>query len=263
MQHPPSSSKGWKNESARLAQPLKGAYAVFGTDYGSDLVAISQKVFLDGPYGQDIHLENFKTVTLVAEGCGIFGTFPHAMFLAQRAFHNRDERRKMKDQKDFSRSAERLYGDMTRKLMSLDDGHALLHVYIIYPKPINGSEDTLRIPDHVKWMRSHGTKEHQYKLLREILVLDSYGSDSSAILISGKAEFVSAVHQFVHQAGIETRVFKSEYPETGDQTTAFKRATKNGNLDQDVEKGSVIRSGAHHPTLAKRRIRVENIRRVP
>ncbi|GJD05410.1 hypothetical protein ColKHC_14235 [Colletotrichum higginsianum] len=185
------------------------------------------------------------------------------MFLAQRAFHNRDERRKMKDQKDFSRSAERLYGDMTRKvnlfwvlelqaqdrlattelsqLMSLDDGHALLHVYIIYPKPINGAEDTLRIPAHVKWMRSHGTKEHQYKLLREILVLDSYGSDSSAILsmshafpkifnilrvsVSGKAEFVSAVHQFVHQAGIETRVFKSEYPETGDQTTAFKRAT--------------------------------------
>ncbi|KAF0319001.1 hypothetical protein GQ607_013810 [Colletotrichum asianum] len=227
-------------------------------DYGGDLVSISQKVFLDGPYGQDIHLENFKTVTLVAEGCGIFGTFPHAMFLAQRAFHNRDERRKMKDQKDFSRSAERLYGDMTRKvnlfwvlelqaqdrlatselsqLMSLDDGHALLHVYIIYPKPIDGAEDTLRIPDHVKWMRSHGTKEHQYKLLREILVLDSYGSDSSAVLISGKAEFVNAVHKFVHQAGIETRVFKSEYPETGDQTTAFKRATRNGNLDQDVEK---------------------------
>ncbi|KAK2756595.1 hypothetical protein CKAH01_17175 [Colletotrichum kahawae] len=150
-------------------------------------------MYPDGPYGQDIHLENFKTVTLVAEGCGIFGTFPHAMFLAQRAFHNRDERKKMKDQKDFSRSAERLYGDMTRKvnlfwvlelqaqdrlattelsqLMSLDDGH-----------PINGAEDTLRIPDHVKWMRSHGTKEHQYKLLREILVLDSYGCDSSAIL---------------------------------------------------------------------------------
>lgn len=128
-------------------------------------------------------------------------------------------------------------------------------------------------------MRSHGTKEHQYKLLREILVLDSYGSDSSAVLsmshaspksfnilrgsVSGKAEFVNAVHKFVHQAGIETRVFKSEYPETGDQTTAFKRATRNGNLDQDVEKGNVIRSGTHHPTLAKRRIRVENIRRVP
>lgn len=115
-QHPPSSSKGWKSEAARLAQPLKGAYAVFRTDYGSDLVAISQKVFLDGPYGQDIHLENFKTVTLVAEGCSIFRTFPHAMFLAQRAFHNRDERRKMKDQKDFSRSAERLYSDITRKV---------------------------------------------------------------------------------------------------------------------------------------------------
>ncbi|KAK1480551.1 hypothetical protein CCUS01_16209 [Colletotrichum cuscutae] len=286
LQQDKTSTRGGDNEPPRLTQPLKGVCAVFGTNHGGDLVTVSQKVFLDGPYGKDIHLEKFKTVTLIAEGCGIFGAFPHAMFLAQHAFHNRDERRKMKDQKDFSRSADRLYGDMTRKvnlfwilelqaqdrlatrelsqLMSLDEGHALLHVYIMYPKPITGSEDTLRIPENVKWMRSHGTKEHQYKLLREVLALDSYGADSSAILVvSGNTEFTDAIHKFVLQSGIETRVFTSEYPESEDQTNAFRRASKNGNLNPDVEKGNVIRSGVHQPTLVKRRIRVENIRRVP
>ncbi|KAI3552364.1 hypothetical protein CSPX01_00113 [Colletotrichum filicis] len=147
LQQDKTSTRGVDNEPPRLTQPLKGVCAVFGTNHGGDLVTVSQKVFLDGPYGKDIHLEKFKTVTLIAEGCGIFGAFPHAMFLAQHAFHNRDERRKMKDQKDFSRSADRLYGDMTRKvnlfwilelqaqdrlatrelsqLMSLDEGHAL------------------------------------------------------------------------------------------------------------------------------------------
>ncbi|KAK1659343.1 hypothetical protein BDP55DRAFT_756748 [Colletotrichum godetiae] len=285
LQQDKAPTKGGNNEPPRLTQPLKGICAVFGTSHGGDLVTVSQKVFLDGPYGKDIHLEKFKTVTLIAEGCGIFGAFPHAMFLAQHAFHNRDERRKMKDQKDFSRSVDRLYGDVTRKvnlfwilelqaqdrlaarelsqLMSLDEGHALLHVYIMYPKPITGSEDTLRIPEHVKWMRSHGTKEHQYKLLREVLALDSYGADSSAILVSGNTEFTDAIHKFVLQSGIETRVFTSEYPESEDQTNAFRRASKNGNLNPDVEKGNVIRSGVHQPTLVKRRIRVENIRRVP
>ncbi|KAL0929925.1 uncharacterized protein CTRU02_215134 [Colletotrichum truncatum] len=97
-----------KNEVSWLAQPLKGAYAVSETDDGSDLVAVSQKVFLDGPYEQDIHLKNLKAVILVVEGCGTFGAVSRAMFLAQRAFQNRQE---MKAQKDFSGRFERFYSD--------------------------------------------------------------------------------------------------------------------------------------------------------
>ncbi|KZL68273.1 hypothetical protein CT0861_09105 [Colletotrichum tofieldiae] len=216
-----SLAQSWDINSPRLARPIKASRIVFGTDHGGDLVSVNQKVFLDGPYGHEIHLEAFRTVTLIAQGCGIFGALPHAIFLAQRAFHNRDERNKMKKERNSlsKGNTDRLYGDMTRKinifwilevqaqdklavdefanLMSLDDGHALLHVYIMYPKPVTGSEDTLRIPDHVQWQRSYGSRENQYKLLGEVLTLDSYGIHASAILVSGNITFVEEVESFI------------------------------------------------------------------
>jgi predicted ferric reductase len=44
-------------------------------------------VYFSGPYGQDLHLDNYENVILVAQGIGIAGILPHALHLTRRHFH--------------------------------------------------------------------------------------------------------------------------------------------------------------------------------
>ncbi|KAM7204417.1 hypothetical protein V8F33_001719 [Rhypophila sp. PSN 637] len=45
-------------------------------------------VRLEGPYGTDLNLSEFETVTLVAKGIGITGILPFILYLAGRKLHN-------------------------------------------------------------------------------------------------------------------------------------------------------------------------------
>lgn len=45
-------------------------------------------VWFDGPYGLDLHLEQYETVMLAAKGIGIAGVLPYARHLLQRRFRD-------------------------------------------------------------------------------------------------------------------------------------------------------------------------------
>ena len=45
-------------------------------------------VWIEGPYGQDLHLERYETVMLAAQGIGIAGVLPYARHLLQRRFRD-------------------------------------------------------------------------------------------------------------------------------------------------------------------------------
>ena len=53
-------------------------------------------VSFDGPYGQDLHLEQYETVMLVAQGPGIAGVLRYAQHLAQRSCRDREVKRLLK-----------------------------------------------------------------------------------------------------------------------------------------------------------------------
>jgi predicted ferric reductase len=97
-----------------LIQPQSGLTAELGRRSLSH-------VFLDGPYGQDIRLEDYDTVMLVAKGIGIAGVLPYARFLAER----RHLDKQIKDsRKTDGALAGQLYRDQTRKVdlfWKLDD----------------------------------------------------------------------------------------------------------------------------------------------
>ncbi|KAE9373852.1 hypothetical protein N431DRAFT_466106 [Stipitochalara longipes BDJ] len=44
-------------------------------------------VYFSGPYGQNLHLDDYENVILVAQGIGIAGILPHALHLIRRYFH--------------------------------------------------------------------------------------------------------------------------------------------------------------------------------
>jgi predicted ferric reductase len=48
----------------------------------------SLPVRFGGPYGQDLHLEKYQTVILVAKGIGIAGVLPYAGYLGRRILHD-------------------------------------------------------------------------------------------------------------------------------------------------------------------------------
>ena len=50
----------------------------------SSILTKEPTVILDGPYGQDLRLERFSTIILIAEGIGISSILPIALSLAQR-----------------------------------------------------------------------------------------------------------------------------------------------------------------------------------
>jgi hypothetical protein len=46
-----------------------------------------KSVYFTGPYGQNLHLDNYENVILVAQGIGIAGILPYALHLSKRRFH--------------------------------------------------------------------------------------------------------------------------------------------------------------------------------
>lgn len=75
-------------------------------------------VSFDGPYGQDLHLERYETVILVANGMGIAGVLPYARYLALRLRHDGDIRKKLRLASTPNKAELRnsLYRDATRKV---------------------------------------------------------------------------------------------------------------------------------------------------
>ena len=84
---PSPSAKGSKREDTKaktlsfLIQPQHGLSArlAMQSSIGS--------VYFDGPYGQDLHLERYETIMLVAQGMGITGVLPYAHHLANWKLH--------------------------------------------------------------------------------------------------------------------------------------------------------------------------------
>jgi hypothetical protein len=68
--------------TARLGRELQLS------DLSSRESSFRSSVLFDGPYGQDLHLERYKTVILVAKGIRIAGVLPYARHLAQRNCHD-------------------------------------------------------------------------------------------------------------------------------------------------------------------------------
>ncbi|KAI3322905.1 hypothetical protein HD806DRAFT_544961 [Xylariaceae sp. AK1471] len=49
---------------------------------------VRQKLWLDGPYGPDLHLETYENLVLVAQGIGILGVLPIAIYIARRKWQD-------------------------------------------------------------------------------------------------------------------------------------------------------------------------------
>jgi predicted ferric reductase len=98
-----------------LIQPRGGLTARLGRElYLSPGAAVS----FDGPYGQDLHLENYDMVMLVAKGIGIAGVLPYARYLTQRKRDDRKTKRLLKQEStpDKDNLAETLHKDVARKV---------------------------------------------------------------------------------------------------------------------------------------------------
>jgi hypothetical protein len=103
-------------------------------------------VSFNGPYSQNLHLEDYETVMLVAEGMGIAAVLPHAQHLVRRSYYdaqikkllkltstsNKDDLRKSRN-RDVTRSVnlfwklelndqEKWVSDELRTLQDLDPG---------------------------------------------------------------------------------------------------------------------------------------------
>lgn len=60
-----------------LVQPQRG--------FSHDLTSrTSAKIVMDGPYGKDLHLEQYETMILVAQGIGIAAILPHVRHMTYR-----------------------------------------------------------------------------------------------------------------------------------------------------------------------------------
>jgi predicted ferric reductase len=103
-----------------LAQPQKGLTARLYQALQADRPwkPFGKSVSFDGPYGQDLHLERYEMVVLVARGIGIAGVLPYARYLAHRQRHDGDIKMRLKlastpNKPDLRNS---LYRDATRKV---------------------------------------------------------------------------------------------------------------------------------------------------
>lgn len=75
-------------------------------------------ILYDGSYGQDLHLEHYETIMLVAKGIGIAGVLPYAQYLAQRNCHDDEIKKllKLASTPNKGRLRNSLYRDATRKV---------------------------------------------------------------------------------------------------------------------------------------------------
>jgi predicted ferric reductase len=102
-----------------------------GTMHSSELVFLMQKqdginqlarsiknfhnIYLDGPYGHDLGIQNYENVILAAKGIGIAAILPYALHLARRRLHD-DTRRGQTDISQDVVSKDSLFRDTTRKV---------------------------------------------------------------------------------------------------------------------------------------------------
>jgi predicted ferric reductase len=95
-----------------LVQPRGGLTARLGREL--ELSPVS----FEGPYGQDLHLERYEMVMLVAKGIGIAGVLPYAQHLAERNRHDGDIKKllKLASTPDKGNLRKALYRDATRKV---------------------------------------------------------------------------------------------------------------------------------------------------
>jgi predicted ferric reductase len=101
-----------------LAQPQKGLTARLYRELQVEGPPVRKLVSFDGPYGQDLHLERYEMVMLVAKGIGIVGVLPYARYLADRQRHDGDIRKKLRLASTLNKPKLRnsLYRDATRKV---------------------------------------------------------------------------------------------------------------------------------------------------
>ncbi|KAI9774702.1 MAG: hypothetical protein M1839_001663 [Geoglossum umbratile] len=114
-----------------------------------------QTVVLDGPYGQDLHLERYETVMLVAQGIGIAGVLPYAHHLANWKLHQNSsyKRAVMTRKLDLYWVLEENYqekwiGDYLRELQQKDIKQNLLQIWCYYPSKKN-SEPLMQLANGV------------------------------------------------------------------------------------------------------------------
>ncbi|KAI9765887.1 MAG: hypothetical protein M1840_007028 [Geoglossum simile] len=121
-----------------LIQPYGGLSARLG------MRPSIKNVVLDGPYGQDLHLEHYETVLIVAQGIGITGVLPYAHHLANWKLHqNMSYKRAVMTRKlDLywlleENCQERWVGDYLKELQEKDIKQDLLQIWCYYPSKKN------------------------------------------------------------------------------------------------------------------------------
>jgi predicted ferric reductase len=88
-----SSAKDFRGEDESLIHHAKAKSLTFliqpqrGLSARLAMQSSIRSVAFDGPYGQDLHLERYETVMLVAQGIGIAGVLPYAHHLTNWKFH--------------------------------------------------------------------------------------------------------------------------------------------------------------------------------
>lgn len=110
-------------------------------------------LLLEGPYGQDLQLQTFENVILVAQGVGIVGLIPYALDLARRRRHDELAKSSLQDLMNRERHISRAEKDWEER-----------------EKDLSLDEETLGTKRHniqMKKMRLGGRKQIEADLERE------------------------------------------------------------------------------------------------
>ncbi|KAI1462864.1 hypothetical protein F4805DRAFT_12125 [Annulohypoxylon moriforme] len=179
-----------------------------------------RKIFVDGPYGQNLSLHEYENIILTAKGPGIVGIIPHALHLAGRRLH--DERQRVMEE---AYSNHTLYRDKTRKvdmfwvlednsqqrwlhnelrtLQKLDPRNRLLRIWCIYPSPRRRGPPFEQNDYWRCFYPSPGSDFHQNGIVREIGV----GANSpgrSIVVACGEPSFTGQIRdEVIRNASME------------------------------------------------------------
>ncbi|KAK0747283.1 hypothetical protein B0T21DRAFT_278055 [Apiosordaria backusii] len=94
-------------------------------------IKTGDRMLLDGPYGQDLHLYRYETVILTAKGMGIVSVLPMALHLAARKAYDDSVRSQSKLDEDSTARAQRQdkwVADQLKALQELDPRGVILLV---------------------------------------------------------------------------------------------------------------------------------------
>ncbi|KAK7927890.1 hypothetical protein PG985_004888 [Apiospora marii] len=163
-------------------------------------------LFLDGPYGKDVHAELYETVVLAAQGIGIAGVLPCALYLAhlRKASKRRDAgagftgflrgrlltRQVVVLWKLEGREQESWVKDSLASLLELDPDRSLVQLRFYYPNTgaTERCQEALEFPEHFSkhWKRhAHPDELHDemsFKKMREFVETASRREGRSLLL---------------------------------------------------------------------------------